>query len=596
MGKTIRFLFKKLQSFITCISSSALLLLFPVITWAQTVPLIQDISISGNQRLSSSQIFEITGIRPGDTYDVALLDKGLQILLEAYADQGHLWAEIMPPAPRWTTDSSAVSISINIDEGPLALIERIEITGNRLWDTETLLTSFDSRSGTVFSASIFERDMDRLLTRYEENAYPYCAIELTRIRGQEGELFIDLTINEGPFIRVDGFRVEGNTQTKSHVITRELRLSPGDPFDQRHLKQGHERLLRLRLFDSVSEPSLELNSAGDGGVIVIRVAEGRSSAIDGLLGYTPGINGQSGFVTGAFSLALQNIAGTGRRALVSWLRRDPLTSDIRVQYEEPWIFNTPITVGMDLGQVNQDSSYTATDIGSQIKMPLSERFEGHLRIGWRRVIPDTLSVGLLPRSREVSAQLGLSTDTRDQPGNPRSGLFALFDVTYGLRWNETTAFFTPERSRVQTSQVNVGLEQYVPIGRQHVAAVAVRGVDIRSGEQVLPLSQQFRFGGTKTLRGYRENEFRGSRVAWSNLEYRILLSSRSRFFLFFDTGFFEFQRPITGGTERIHDIKIGYGLGIRLESALGILGIDYGIGEDDTLLNGKVHFGLRNEF
>ena len=46
-------------------------------------------------------------------------------------------------------------------------------------------------------------------------------------------------------------------------------------------------------------------------------------------------------------------------------------------------------------------------------------------------------------------------------------------------------------------------------------------------------SDLYRLGGTNTLRGYRENQFLGSRIFWSNLEYRFLLTQRTFAFRIF---------------------------------------------------------------
>ena len=57
-------------------------------------------------------------------------------------------------------------------------------------------------------------------------------------------------------------------------------------------------------------------------------------------------------------------------------------------------------------------------------------------------------------------------------------------------------------------------------------------------------------------------------------------------------GYYEQGRTVG----RLLETKISSGLGLRLESSIGIVGIDYAVGEEDSILNGKVHFGLRNEF
>jgi hypothetical protein len=78
-----------------------------------------------------------------------------------------------------------------------------------------------------------------------------------------------------------------------------------------------------------------------------------------------------------------------------------------------------------------------------------------------------------------------------------------------------------------------------------------------------------------------------------NLEYRYLLGRRSRVFVFGDGGYF--ARP-ADPEEKIEDYKVSYGFGFRLETRLGIMGVDYGLGEGSGLLGGLIHVGLINEF
>jgi outer membrane protein insertion porin family len=129
-------------------------------------------------------------------------------------------------------------------------------------------------------------------------------------------------------------------------------------------------------------------------------------------------------------------------------------------------------------------------------------------------------------------------------------------------------------------------------------AAGVHLGEIRSDEQVVPLNEQFKLGGARSLRGYREEQFHGSRILWANLEYRLLLGRRSWTFLFVDAGHYFHRRwdPLEETPQEVSGEKVGYGIGLRMESGLGIIGVDYGLGEGDGLTDGKVHFGLLNEF
>ena len=99
-----------------------------------------------------------------------------------------------------------------------------------------------------------------------------------------------------------------------------------------------------------------------------------------------------------------------------------------------------------------------------------------------------------------------------------------------------------------------------------------------------------------SLRGYLENQFAGNRIAWSNLEYRLLLTNRTFGFLFFDTGYFLRSAEPLNNIETTQSFKIGYGLGFNVETALGVLKVSFALGQGDTFANGKIHFGIVNEF
>ena len=139
----------------------------------------------------------------------------------------------------------------------------------------------------------------------------------------------------------------------------------------------------------------------------------------------------------------------------------------------------------------------------------------------------------------------------------------------------------------------------LPIHWPQVLSLAVRGRQVKSNAPPeIFVTDQFRFGGATTLRGYREEQFRGSRLAWSNLEYRYLLSARTRAFVFFDAGYysgFEYAGAATPRQE-VENSVYAWGLGARVDTPLGLIGVDYGLGQGDPLTNGKVHISLVNRF
>ncbi len=107
----------------------------------------------------------------------------------------------------------------------------------------------------------------------------------------------------------------------------------------------------------------------------------------------------------------------------------------------------------------------------------------------------------------------------------------------------------------------------------------------------MPFHELLVLGGARSLRGYREEQFRGTRVALGSVEYRYLLGRRSRAIAFVDAGYW-----YRDGSNVAKDTNLGYGIGLRGDTRLGTISIDYGLGEGDDLLDGKLHVGLIREF
>ena len=150
------------------------------------------------------------------------------------------------------------------------------------------------------------------------------------------------------------------------------------------------------------------------------------------------------------------------------------------------------------------------------------------------------------------------------------------------------------KTKVNLQRITVDFNFYYLFFKRQVAALGLHGRELRGS--FFEDADLFRLGGTSTLRGYLENQFLGSRVAWSNLEYRFLLTRRSYIFTFFDTGYFLRNAEPDRNIEKLEDFKIGYGLGLSVETGLGVLGVSFALGKGDSFSQGKIHFGIINEF
>jgi len=470
-------------------------------------------------------------------------------------------------------------------------VSSIRIEGNRLLSAEQILNRFRTRPGGLFYPEVFENDIEELLCFYENNGYPFCQIRPYDFQLEAGQLSLTLKIEEGPLVVVDSIRVVGNEITRRDVLLRELGLRLPLVYCQRRIDQAWARVRRLGFFSEVYPPEIYYDKDQGTGVLVLRVKEGRVNVVNGVLGYEPKGSKIGGRLKGMMEFSFKNILGTGRKAEARWSRRGSF-SELCLEYEEPWILGLPVNLGGSFAQ-RQETGYSQVEFAISARMPVGTRVCAQITSGWKRVIPDSVGSFSMPRSNSLTAGLSLEYDTRDYPFNPTQGLLWRSKARFGYRRNCSTDHFTPERRKTYNTWYQLGLEHYRAVLSGQILAMRTQVAWIGGTERFIPISEKLPLGGTRSLRGYRERQFLGFRTGWFSLEYRLLLGKYSRVFVFLDAGAYSDRTPQQGN---FTVGKIGYGVGIRAESRVGIVGIDYGLGEGDGILDGKVHLQITSQF
>ena len=576
---------------------AALFFLLPVISPAATI---RTLTVRGNAALTSRQILEWTLSRPGSPYAPGALETDCRMVGDAYRAEGYLGARVHAELAADTDDSARVDVILMIDEGRRTVVGQIRIEGARRLTEAGILERFDLTSGSPLNEKMLERDIDVMLSRYEKIGLPFAQCEIAGMGSRQGaetdSADIVLHVDEGRLMTVDEIRIEGNKETRPSVILRETRLEPGELFNPVKVEAIRQRLNRLNIFSSVAEPTLYVRN--DKGGLLLTVAEGNTNTFDGVLGYMPApVSGGSGYLTGLVSVSMRNLFGTGRKLSLRWQREDQSSQDIGIRYVEPWFLQFPVNLSGGFAQRQQDSTYVRRTFDCGAELMLSEEVSLSLVLNFDRVIPsgDSTAVRAVGSSASTVG-LHLAYDSRDDMYSPTGGARYETEFAYGRK--RVTAVPAALLGRVDAGgslqRLSVDADLYIATSLKQVAAFGVHGREVRTG-QVQP-GEMYRFGGANTLRGYRENEFLGSRIVWTNAEYRFLLARRSYVFGFVDTGYFERPADDVNGTPSAQGFRYGEGIGVRIETGLGIMGVSLALGKGDTFGTAKIHVGLVNEF
>jgi outer membrane protein insertion porin family len=559
---------------------------------------IRKIKFPGMRAFSSSELESFLGISRGDSLDLNDLPRHLRNLEDSLVANDYLLARV-DSTKFDTLRRNRVDLSVYVSLGNLARVGEVHWQGDSLSVSPRIARTARIQSGAVFRWASLQEDIAAILEDMGNYGFPFTRViilDVTPQMREASEVDVTLRIQKGQAVKVSFLRFEGNRLTKPQVLERETRLRLGALYSEASARRARHYLQKLPYISSAETPDIVFDEQGRTG-LAFRVAEAPSTRIDLVAGYLPShTQGEKGTLTGLVDLSLLNLMGTGRRALVHWDRPNRTVQTIRLEYEEPWVAKLPLSIMAAFEQRIEDTIYVERQVSGRATAALTETVQLWARGRFHELIPDSASrVSLgLPATRTRGLDAGFVWDTRDWPANPRSG--ALFSTFAGVAWRKSETAVTGEKNHYRHNSAGLDAEVAVEVFPRWIADMAFHGKMLESNEPEILLPDLYRLGGARSLRGYREEQFFGSRIGWTNLELRYWLGKSSRFFGFVDGGAYFRERLEGDHLVTSQDFKLGTGVGVRIETGIGIWGVDYALGEEDRPLSGKIHLSLRSEF
>lgn len=564
------------------------LIMLSGLLYADENPLIRSITFTGNKALSTDELVNVMVLKSGSFYSQSQLSRDLGSIKKIYHQHGYYFSTIRIDSLNFDPDSLNVNIALSVDEDDQFTLGEVQFFGNKVYSQKELFQIMDIKNSEYLVPKILENDIDRILSLYERNGYPFAKVEIKDISANteeaEKKLNIVIGIEEGQKVTINEIRIYGNDVTSEHVILREIRLKQNELYNQDKVAKIPILLNRLNIFAKVEKPEL-FHSSNRGGLI-IRLEEGNTNTFDGIIGYAPASSTEEkGIISGLVNITMRNLFGTARKLNVRWIKDEQNSQDFRLHYIEPWVLNFPVNLGGSFNQRKQDTIYVKRGYEVRADLMLTESITLGLLFNQENVIPSK-NVSFVSKSRTMFTGLEIQYDTRDDIIYPTNGV--IYRSGYQLGSKKIFDSNTTEQ------RLSLDIDFYIPTFQKQVFALGIHGRNLSSSQ--IDLGDLYRFGGTNTLRGYRENQFLGSRVVWTNLEYHFMLTRRSFALGFFDTGYYYIPADNKRNIASNQYIKYGYGLGLRMETALGNIGLTLAYGEGDSFLQGKIHIGLINEF
>jgi translocation and assembly module TamA len=510
-------------------------------------------------------------LKQGEALSDSLL--GLEVLrIDSLCfSQGRLAAVV--GVDTFVTDGG-VEVLVTIEEGEWTEIGSVAVTGSSVippGETEEILRL---REGDPFLPVDLGRALGRLLEYYNRSGYPFAQVWLTGFEYDEEANAVDLAVSifEGETSVISGVSFRGLTGTDSTFALRLSRLRIGAGYDERRIARGREYLRSSGLFGRVDEPVVE--QIGRGTVDVVYPVEElrRNNLFQGGFGVSQK-DGEDYVLSGAVDLVLGNIAGRGRDAHLSWVNNGESYSRLELAYSEPFIFSSPMGLEAQIKQIVQDSVYVYHSAGLFLGYPVGPRFTVKAGASADRNVPE---LGELIRSVRQRYRLGVAKASGSR-----------FNLELHVEGAYKRSYLEGNR-RETDRQLLYRIEGDLRIPLFYGTGIYWRVVSesVFSSKEI-HAAETYPLGGATSLRGYRESQFRGERIAFTNIEY--WFGEEGALFLFDDIG--AFYRPQEGWT-----VKNGLGFGLRSSSPVGIVALSFGLGDQVSLRGTRIHISLSERF
>lgn len=557
-------------------------------------------SVTGNTVLTEESIKSVLSSKPGMVFSEALLAEDINSIY------GLGW--FYDIRPEFKKVPEGVQVVYHVMENPV--YKDVKIHGNTTLKESKVKSFFDLEQNQIANIQEINKCVAKLQEEYRNEGYILARVSDVHME-KDGTLSV--TVNEGV---IEGFKVKGNVKCKDYVITREMRMKKGQPFNAKLARRSMQRVYNLGFFEDVN---VKLNPGREPNSVEVEIDVVEQST--GNFGIGAGYSDADGFI-GMITIGDRNFRGIGDSVSIRWEFGGEDNKNYDFSYTRPWLdkHETKATINLyDITNEYADYDINAHEIarydkkrtGQELtlsrKDPKSEFISNYITIKNRndkykgpadgyeddtqyyesnfnssKYYKDWMPKTAKERRKENfgatrSLTLGRVYDSRDNVYDPHAGK----RISYSFEW---AGFMGGD---FDFRKVTADYRYYWPAGGQCVWAFNL-GAGYASGD--MPLSQRFTMGGSDTLRGFEDNQFRGNSMFKGTLEFRFPIIKKIQGVLFTDNGYAWDKRHEDDFDFGL--IKSSVGAGLRVNSPLGPIKLDYGWGND----GGKFHFSFGGQF
>jgi len=456
-------------------------------------------------------------------------------------------------------------------------------------------------TGKSFNYLQTAKFIEKTLSYYENNGYPFASLQLDSLTIQENTISAVINLSKNKLIKLDSILVEGDAKINNTFLYRYLSIKPNMPYNEEAFRAISKKLRQLPFLSEAKPQVIRLTEKQN--KLYLFLNKKNASQFDGIIGILPDNTGKTVF-TGDVKIKLINTIFRGGETFdLNWRRLQTQTQDFKARVIYPYLLGSPIGTDYAIKIYKKDTSFI--DVNNNIGLQYYFNGLNNLKVFYKQRNANLLSANglafttVLPDYADITTQsygVGFVFEKSDYRFNPHQGIFINITAQTGNK----TIKKNPKINDAVYTNLQLKSTQYQSEGEVH-GFIRIKGNSVLHlaaqygsvfGDAPVFKNELFRIGGLRTLRGFDEESIFASTYVIPTIEYRFLFSQNSNILLFAEGAWYE--NNSSGNYNS--DMPYSIGAGLNFDTKAGIFSLNYALGSQQgnpiDIRAGKIHFGL----
>lgn len=464
-----------------------------------------------------------------------------------------------------------------------SLGERINSTYIYIGKNDALkeLLSLDKNKDTLALAySETESFLNTTLQKLEQNGFAFAKLKLTNITRNKNSLYSELAFESGKQRQLNSIVVKFEENNKKNSfpeghLKQINRKYKNNTFNQEIIRKIQDDFEKFGFVRQIKNP--EILFTKDTTKVYVYLEKRNSNSFDGFIGFA---NNESDKLTfnGYLDLSLENTIKAGEQFSLYWKSDGNNQKTFKASFDLPYIFKTPIGLKAQINIFKQDSIFqntkTTIDLGYLID------YKTRLYLGYQSTessdIQNTNNSNISDYTNSfLTANFEYSRQDYSNYTFPKK---TIISINLGLGSRKTTNLTETIGTSKQT-YFNINAMHNFYLNPKNCININYHNYFLKSDNYII--NEMYRFGGTKSIRGFAENSLQANFMTAIITEYRYIISPDLYIHSILDYGYYE------DNSSNNKENLLGIGIGMGLRTKNGILKLSFS--------NGSIK-GQKNKF